>query len=339
MANRLFEELKQGNGLDFKERIVYRLNQLAEDKFREFKKSIAARYYSEEIEEATDDQEEDLNVEQLEVLKQEKEPKKKIEESKKFKVGDKVKVTGSERGSKGYIGHVIDTRTKGSALVKHTHNNRGEPFTKEGMYSHGELEHHKEDLNEAKSIKIGHLTKHPGAEIHVVKNRGPFGASHDVMMKHKDGGSKPVALYRGVKDYKGSHDDHKNIAKHLETRDSDRFKKAGGVTWDHDTKKEDLDEEQLNESAAKRRANVQKQGRLKIVRVRIRQGKIQRRKKVSAVKGYTLRGGKLKRITPGEKRRRKLGARRGKFKRKAKLSRIRTKMRRSLRRRASLGLQ
>lgn len=92
-------------------------------------------------------------------------------------------------------------------------------------------------------------------------------------------------------------------------------------------KKKELDE-----------ANVTRQGRLKVIKVRIRNGKVQRRKKVSGVKGYTLRAGRLKRITPGEHRRRKLGARRGKFKRKAKLSRIRTKMRRSLRRRHSMGL-
>jgi hypothetical protein len=96
----------------------------------------------------------------------------------------------------------------------------------------------------------------------------------------------------------------------------------------------------LDESARsqRRKRNTQKMGRLKVVKVRIRQGKIQRRKKVSAVKGYTVRKGKLTRMTPAERRKRRLGARRGKFKRKSKLNRTRVKLKRSLRRRKSMGL-
>ena len=58
--------------------------------------------------------------------------------------------------------------------------------------------------------------------------------------------------------------------------------------------------------------NVMKQGRVKIIRVRIRNGKVQRRKKLSAVKGYTIRKGKLTRMNATERRHRKLGARRAK---------------------------
>lgn len=96
----------------------------------------------------------------------------------------------------------------------------------------------------------------------------------------------------------------------------------------------------LDESARsqRRKRNTQKMGRLKVVKIRIRQGKIQRRKKVSAVKGYTVRKGKLTRMTPAERRKRRLGARRGKFKRKSKLNRTRVKLKRSLRRRKSMGL-
>ena len=96
-------------------------------------------------------------------------------------------------------------------------------------------------------------------------------------------------------------------------------------------------EEKIDEAKKKSR-NVQKMGRVKVIRIRIRGGKIQRRKKLSAVKGFVLRGGKVKRISPIERRRRKMGARRAKFKRRAKQSRIRTKLRRTLRRRKSLGL-
>ena len=86
-------------------------------------------------------------------------------------------------------------------------------------------------------------------------------------------------------------------------------------------------------------ANVQKLGRKKIIRARVRGGKVQRRKVVSAVKGYTIRSGKLIRMSPAERRRRKLGQRKGKLKRKAKLARALIKRKRSLVKRKSLGLK
>lgn len=95
---------------------------------------------------------------------------------------------------------------------------------------------------------------------------------------------------------------------------------------------DDIDEEFLEEG------NVQKMGRTKLVRVRIRGGKVQRRKKVSGVKGYTMRGGRLTRMTPTERRHRRLAARMAKFKRRAKMSQIVRKRQRSLRRRHSMGL-
>ena len=85
-------------------------------------------------------------------------------------------------------------------------------------------------------------------------------------------------------------------------------------------------------------ANVMRMGRTKLVKLRIRGGKIQRRKKLSATKGYTTRGGKLIRMSPNERRHRKLAARRSKFKRRAKLRQSLRKRRMSLRRRASMGL-
>lgn len=95
--------------------------------------------------------------------------------------------------------------------------------------------------------------------------------------------------------------------------------------------------EQLDE--AKRNPNVIKQGRTKIVKARVRGGKVQRRKRVSAVKGFTVRGGKLKRMSMAERLRRKRGARRAKVKRKAKMARALMRRKRSMRRRASLGLK
>lgn len=81
------------------------------------------------------------------------------------------------------------------------------------------------------------------------------------------------------------------------------------------------------------------EARINIVKARIRGGKIQRRKKVSNVPGMTIRGGKLTRMSPAERRRRKLGQRKGKMKRRAKMARALMKRRRSIQRRKSLGLE
>jgi hypothetical protein len=95
----------------------------------------------------------------------------------------------------------------------------------------------------------------------------------------------------------------------------------------------DFEEEDLSE------ANIQKMGRTKLIRVRIRKGKVQRRVKKSSVAGFTIRGGRLVRMSPLERRRRKLAARRSKFKRRAKLKQSLRKRALSLRRRKAMGLQ
>jgi hypothetical protein len=107
-----------------------------------------------------------------------------------------------------------------------------------------------------------------------------------------------------------------------------------------------LIEERLTEEKAKLalemfdldEGNIQKMGRMKLVRVRIRKGKVQRRKKVSAVSGFTMRGGRMIRMSPMERRHRKMAARRSKFKRRAKLGQALRKRKMSLRRRSSMGL-
>ena len=81
------------------------------------------------------------------------------------------------------------------------------------------------------------------------------------------------------------------------------------------------------------------EARFKIVRARIRNGKVQRRKKVSTAPGLTFRGGKLTRMSPSERRHRKMGQRRGKLKRRAKMSRILRKRTMSLRKRSRLGIK
>lgn len=85
--------------------------------------------------------------------------------------------------------------------------------------------------------------------------------------------------------------------------------------------------------------NVQKIGRTKIIRARVRAGKVQRRKKFSAVPGYTIRGGKLIRMSTQERRHRKQAAKRSKYKRRSKLKQSLRKRKISLRKRHSLGIR
>lgn len=80
------------------------------------------------------------------------------------------------------------------------------------------------------------------------------------------------------------------------------------------------------------------EGRINIVKVRIRGGKIQRRKKVSNVAGFTMRAGKLTRMSPTERRKRKLGAKKAARKSRAKRSQMLRKRRMSLMKRQRLGV-
>ena len=98
----------------------------------------------------------------------------------------------------------------------------------------------------------------------------------------------------------------------------------------------DYDEEYYEELDE---ANVQRMGRTKLVRIRIRGGKVQRRKKFSSVKGYTIRDGKLTRMSSLERRHRKMAAKKSKFKRRAKLSQSLRKRRMSLRKRKAMGIR
>ena len=77
--------------------------------------------------------------------------------------------------------------------------------------------------------------------------------------------------------------------------------------------------------------------RVKVIKLRIRNGQVERRKKVSNVPGFTLRGGKLTRMSPTERRRRKLGAKRAKIKKRSKMQQILRKRSRSIQKRQRLG--
>ena len=106
----------------------------------------------------------------------------------------------------------------------------------------------------------------------------------------------------------------------------------GEAGFDVDIIREDEDGE-LDESN-----NVMRSGRSKVIRIRIRGGKVQRRKKFSAVKGYTYRGGRLIRMSSAERRHRKMAAKRSKYKRRAKLKQSLRKRRQSLRKRKAMGV-
>ena len=121
----------------------------------------------------------------------------------------------------------------------------------------------------------------------------------------------------------------------VEAKDLLREKMEQLVYEKLDQKKEDLFRKICGPLAE---GNVTRMGRTKLVKVRIRNGKVQRRKKLSAVKGYTIRGGKLTRMSPLERRHRKMAAKRSKFKRRAKLRQSLRKRRMSLRKRTAMGL-
>ncbi len=85
--------------------------------------------------------------------------------------------------------------------------------------------------------------------------------------------------------------------------------------------------------------NIQHMGRINLYKIRIRAGKVQRRVKRSAIKGYTIKGGRLVKMSSSERMKRKKGARRAKIKRRAHKSQIAKHRKISIRKRHSLGLQ
>lgn len=85
--------------------------------------------------------------------------------------------------------------------------------------------------------------------------------------------------------------------------------------------------------------NIVKTGRIKLIRRRIRGGKLQRNIRKSSIKGWTLRGKKLIRIPAAKRVRMRIVAKRSARKRKGKLQNILRKRRMSLRKRKSFGIK
>lgn len=86
-------------------------------------------------------------------------------------------------------------------------------------------------------------------------------------------------------------------------------------------------------------ANTMKQGRTLLIRRRIRKGKLQRNVRRSAVKGFTLRHGKISRIPVARRIHMRIAQRRGARKRKSHLQQSLRKRKLSLRKRKALGIK
>lgn len=86
-------------------------------------------------------------------------------------------------------------------------------------------------------------------------------------------------------------------------------------------------------------ANVMKQGRTLLIRRRIRKGKLQRNIRKSAIKGFTLRAGKLKRIPVATRIRARIKQKRAARLRRAHLQQSLRKRKLSLRKRKSMGIK
>lgn len=86
-------------------------------------------------------------------------------------------------------------------------------------------------------------------------------------------------------------------------------------------------------------ANVMRQGRTLLIRRRIRKGKLQRNIRKSAVKGFTLRKGKLKRIPVAKRIRARIVQRRAARKRRAHLQQTLRKRKLSMRKRKAMGIK
>lgn len=106
----------------------------------------------------------------------------------------------------------------------------------------------------------------------------------------------------------------------------------------HNLFEQKLEQIKLRVVAELYESNIQHMGRTKIIDYRIRKGKLQKRKKFSNVKGYTIRNGDIIKMSSTEHRHRELGLRRSKFKRHAKLRQTLNRRRMSIRRRKALGV-
>lgn len=95
----------------------------------------------------------------------------------------------------------------------------------------------------------------------------------------------------------------------------------------------------ISEMRKQHKNNILKQGRMMIIRRRIRNGKMQRNVKRSTQKGFTIRGGKVTRISAAQRIKMKISQKRGARKRKVKMASSLRKRRISIKKRTALGLK
>lgn len=82
-----------------------------------------------------------------------------------------------------------------------------------------------------------------------------------------------------------------------------------------------------------------RRGRITVIRRRIRKGKLQRNIKRSAIKGFTIKQGKVTRIPAAQRIRMRMKARRAAIKRRAKLQQSLRKRKMSMRKRKAMGIR
>lgn len=98
-------------------------------------------------------------------------------------------------------------------------------------------------------------------------------------------------------------------------------------------------EQMFGEDSSLEESNFYHQGRSRVIRVRVRGGKIQRGRRQATQKGHTIRKGKMVKMTPLEIRNRQLGAMRARIKRRSKMHQILRSRKISLRKRGAHGLR
>jgi hypothetical protein len=143
-------------------------------------------------------------------------------------------------------------------------------------------------------------------------------SSYSMYLAIKDKHSGPKRVPESERKYKEQQEKEK-----AEDQASKWGKAFAGDSQKKQRKAAADEHEKLRRSFAKEENSIEEDsldeaGPTRIIRARIRNGKLQRRKKVATRPGYTIRGGKLVRMSPAERRKRKLGARKGKMKRRAK---------------------
>jgi hypothetical protein len=207
-----------------------------------------------------------------------------------------------------------------------------------GVLEEDELDEAIDPKEDSMSVERGTPKQQKNTTVVPKNNMGGPGSTHNKNMKEQAAGGSGLIVPKSNTREKGDLPSSVTIDKISPEKQSAidiiskntkaliDLKNKGKYKGPIDQAIEEETEEQLDEA------------RVKIVKARIRGGKIQRRKKVSNVEGYKVQGGQLKRMSPTERRHRKLGQKRGKIKRRSKMTRTLMKRQKSIRKRQSLGI-